>query len=561
MRTLAGDLAASQKNQTVVPADSVVPKPKNEPVSAPENFVYKSPTARAPVPPPKPISANKPAEEIPVPKKLAVPKPIPQPPTPSLKPLSAPKKASEPTIIVNNDDHASAAIIRDTKHNRFRLLPEIGTSLNSWFSGIKERYFTKKAPKYTVPEVTHRKGVIQKATSLTGKVATFDTASIQDRIRARRERTAPKTPVTIWTGNTEPGFALLEAPEETTIPEPPPRITNVQVVPRKSINVAEKKVVAPVFTEPAPTPKPIPTPIAPPNPEPVLPTPTPKPAPVETAIYELETTLPEVTPTPLVTDLPEPDTDTSPATTIEPTSPPVTKLKPKGYKEWLFILNTNLLSAGMILLFLAVFIVGVVAYQWSNRLASDDLIVVTSPSHSALAGERLQLLFSPTLETEQLLALIRDNHKNSPYHIFELALTFDQAGNQLLPASSVFAGLRWSAHPLLAQSVTAVRFGSISQETPFVIMQVPDPVSARGSLLAWEPTLLRDFIPLFYGEGTTVATNAQTSFRDVIIESVDTRLLISSAGDGVLIYTIQGNLIIITTSESALRTLLTATKK
>lgn len=542
IRTLARDLAASGKDQstTNTTKPSTVKKAVAEQNGTPENFVYKAPNGVNQKP--RSEDAKKqPADQIP--KKIEEVMED-ETETPTLKPLATPKRTKEPTIIVDNEDAAAATIIRDTKRNRFRLFPAIGESLSEWFSGIKERYFTKKAPKYTVPETTHRKGVIQKATSKTGRIATFDTASMQERIKARRERVLPKKPLTIWTANTEPGFALLEAPEDAT---PPPRITNVQVVPRRSSQPQPSPASAPSAIPPKPSVPPkqkIPTIIIASETEPIVPaapapTPTPPPDSAITEAVPAPTTLPPVAPAP----------------TPETIEPPITKLKPQNLREWLFSLNTNIISLGISLVVLALTLAGFAGYQWLGS-RSVDITIDTSPNHPALLAEKVQLLYSPSLETEALLTLIKDNRANSPYQIFELALTTDQAGHTLLPAESVFAALRWSVDPIFSRTVSTIRFGAIDQQTPFVALRVTDPISARGSLLVWEPSMLQAMATLF---STPITPGETTTFNDLTIADVDTRILTDDTGVELLIYTITGNLVIITNSRSALERLLEVT--
>lgn len=532
IRTLAGDLAATKPAATK--PSSSTPPPKKAPA---EHFVYKAPSGKQQTaqPTPKPEPATKAAAPATAPT-------TPRAAAPTLKPLSAPKRVTEPTIIVENEDAAAATIIRDTKRNRFHLLPAISSSLGDWFKGIKERYFTKKAPRYTVPEATRRKGVIQKATSKTGKIAAFDTSSLQERIRARRDRAIPKTPVTIWTANTEPGYPLLEAPDNAPI-SVRESITNVTVVPRKaSAPAAPAVVTAPAPREPAPLvigeTEPI-VPVA----LPPEPTPEPEPAPVQVPASSPEILVPQ--PPLIVKRQPEPELIT----------PPVTKLKPANLREWLFSLNTNFISLSVASLVGAMIIVVLIGYHWfTDRPA--NLTISTSPSHQAILAEKVQLLYSASLETTEMESLVVGQLFQSPYEIFELAFSFDQPGNTLLPPNGVMAGLGWSNDPILSRIATAIHFGALNRQTPFIVLRVSDPVSARGSLLDWETTLFSDLTPIFNLIGTP-----RTQFVDAIIDTYDARLLRGTQNENLLVYAIKNNLVIITTTEAALSELLTHTNK
>ncbi len=139
------------------------------------------------------------------------------------------------TFFAENEDSAPATIITDAKHDRFKLIPAIKRSIKSWFTSKKDNYQAKKIPKYTVPETSRRKGVIQKATSITGKLATSDFSSIHERIRNRNENEKKNNPPTTWSANTEPGFLLLEEPEA-------PSVTNVQMVSRRSFRTVPQEI-------------------------------------------------------------------------------------------------------------------------------------------------------------------------------------------------------------------------------------------------------------------------------------------------------------------------------
>src|SRR3989344_896900 len=170
-------------------------------------------------------------------------------------PATKPPPKKDPTIIMDNEDAAAATIITDTKHEKFKLIPAIIKSISDWYLAKKQDYKAKKIPKYTVPDTTRRKCIIQKATSKTGKFASSDFSSIQELILERKASAAAakalkdNQPDRIWTANTEPGFALLA---ETTTQQ----VSNVQMVARKSFRVVPEETV--VATEkPAPAPEPV----------------------------------------------------------------------------------------------------------------------------------------------------------------------------------------------------------------------------------------------------------------------------------------------------------------
>ena len=252
LRTFAADLergrAKKQPTGTAAPK-ATAPKAQVK-LAAPDekNSVYEAPKwTKAPPPEEK----KPPVEEV---ESMPLPAPLP------------PRHTTRDRIIVDNPDAAEATIIRDTKKDRFRLFPAIWTSLKQKFENFKANRKQKQVPKYIVPEASLRKGVIQRATSQTGKVTDLDYESLQDRIKAREERIKPQPktdttpaptppqpssgwvtekdedePQVIWTALTEPGYPLLEGPDLT------PRLTvsNVRIEPKRSLERNKPKETLP----------------------------------------------------------------------------------------------------------------------------------------------------------------------------------------------------------------------------------------------------------------------------------------------------------------------------
>jgi hypothetical protein len=557
IRTFARDLA---KSQNPSPADAksgnsasrAASKPVIEPTIAGvgESRKYQAPSA-------KNVPAPEPQKPVPAPVVVAdTPKPVPKPAIKpkvfetGLKPLSAPKSVSSATIVVDNEDAASATIIRDTKHNRFRLFPAIGTSISGWFKEMKERYFTKKAPKYTVPDTNTRQGVIQKATSKTGKIATFDHTSLHERIRERENRALPKNPTTTWTANTEPGFPLLDAPEE-------PVVSNVQILPRKSY-----RVEAPV----------VPAPVVPPvievgetetTEEPVSGfdqarenTEVPSPAPV---ITRVEPALPTpIPPKPAQNEpLPEPEPEPIAPT---PAPQPVAAREEHGgaVRAWLFNVNTNLISLGVASFVLFVGAISIVGFFWF-KATLHTIDIVTLPNHQTYLEAPLQLLSVPSLTRDAMWSEIIENQNQSNLDLLLLALATSPSGEALLPVPAVAAGLNLKTSSHFTRSLDALYFGSYKKSTPFIFLKVTDASTALGGMLDWEQDMYTDLKPMLKTESRSVASGA--TFTDVIVDGVDARALVDTAGQVVLMYNLpKHNAIIITTSKEALQEILTTVK-
>jgi hypothetical protein len=560
LRTLAKDLALKGTQSTKTTAgDTVSPTKKAAPeatfVDNGERQVYQAPTWKKTKPAP---IKNETEKTVPTDTLGKTPSP--------LKPLSGPKTAGEQTVINENEDASSATIIRDTKHNRFRLFPAIRASLALWSAEVKEKYFTKKAPTYTVPDTTRRKGVIQKATSQTGKITTFDNSSLQERIRARRDRAVPKEPTTTWSANTESGYLLLEAPSEP--------ISQVTLVPRKSFRTVPP--AAPTIAEPAPTviptPAPQPIPVATVAPEPTIVRTVPAPQPeilnITTPTPFTENKVPAslipstppptpTTSTPIVTEtVPLEEVAAAATQTVEST--PSLESKPLNLKVWLFSRNTNTISVGIVVAVFALGIVGTTTYL-SISAGVEKISLTTTPTHTPLLLTPLQLVAPTSLNRTALIELIAENQRLSGFPVLQIGLTTTPSGETLLPPATVLAALEIGVDTSFSGSISTLYFGSIATNKPFIVMKVTDSKVAQGGMLNWEDTMINEIGPLLDSESNTpLEIKPSEGFIDTIITGNDTRVLIAKSGQELVAYTItKRNLLLIARNQSTLTELLT----
>jgi len=131
------------------------------------------------------------------PKKSApLPKIIPPPIKNSLTTATDKAIASISDKKYGHDQSYDAVIITDTKHNRFRLMTEIKKALQVWWEKKVANYAENKKPKYTVPHAERRKGIIQKATSTTGRAVSVDHDAVLERIKASKLSVLPKSSIT-----------------------------------------------------------------------------------------------------------------------------------------------------------------------------------------------------------------------------------------------------------------------------------------------------------------------------------------------------------------------------
>lgn len=518
--------------------------------------------------PPKPIREK--VERRPEAKK--------QEPLIKAKPVASKKTQNAKILVeVDNEDAADATVITDTKKDRFRLLPSLLRSINNWFSDHKEARRRKAVPKYTVAETTRRKGVIQKATSKTGKAATADFRNLQERIknRSEEEMVVSQSGQTFWTPDTEPGFLLLEEDNE-------PQVTNVVIEPRRSIhtnaatledftedeiNEDDLRWEAEANPEPAKD-------VGPRQSEVTEPETKTQPEPEPEQTWEESVPEPEVAPTPQAVTIENEPTEVQIEPTIvepEPETPEETVLvpvisdeekttrlippKPKRYIDITFWqqlkeLNTNALALviSIVILIIAssVFVVQVLL----NRDVSPEAEVAPTVE-SLLLNTELKLLVRNDVSAQSLISSISAEQANVT-GIVQIAFVEAFPSNQPLLPSTLIDQLELNTETNLAQSTEELRFGYTSTAQPFILMKVPNTMVAQGGLLIWEKNLYSDFSKVF---GLNPTSQSVSNFTDSTFAGRDVRSIKQPNGDDMLIYGIINNTVIITTNSDSYREL------
>ncbi len=550
IRTYANDLAIMKERGSAPATQPKVSTPKadaTKPEAAPEKKLEKVFSDPNPI---KPRTFTRSKNTTPV---AAVPSVSKD--TPSLKPLpakiSANLKNSEiittnsAGFVVDNEDAAAATVITDTKKDRFKLLPSIIESIKTWFTNKQTERARKKAPRYTVPETTHRKGVIQKATSTTAKTTTADFASIQKRILQRKQAEVKKSSsTTTWSANTETGFLLLEAPEISTP-------TNVTAVPRKSMYTPTEKSAPVVLSRTTTTVNVTPTKQV--NPTPVI---------VssqfaDTAITEPVTTA-TITPEPVIEKAPAAPASTvtpiqteevaeenvsieTPVTPVEePTdSPTVSEVEGEPIEtKRLLSLNTNVLALGLSGIALALFAFAFYSYSLFDTAETK---IVSVPKIQTVLGDSTLITLDPAPTTSNELQVNLSQLKSETTKLTEIA--FVNNGVEIDPAVTMSL-IDAKTEPGFAQTILKARLGYSSEQVPFVILSVSDPISARGSMLAIESRLASVFGTMF-GESAAAGTS---KFIDANIRGVDVRGLKNANGGEIIFYGLVDTTVIITTN-------------
>lgn len=513
IRTYAKDLESKRKEKgQALPAEPAVtvvetPAPK-------ESFLKKKKPAVVAMPPIV-------VEEVPKPEK----KPIPRPPIKKLDVgnLSAfNTKSTE--FIVDNDDAAAATIITDTKRDRFKLFPAIVSSIKDWFENKKESYRQKKQPKYTVPETSRRKGVIQKATSLTGKLATSDFTSIHERIRHRQDEAEKETSHLSWSAKTEPGFLLLETSKKTAV-------ENVQFINRKSYRTSPQEVIVQK------------TPVVVAKVEAVETVVVPEVIPVAVTVETLPS-VKTVVETPVVAVLadetPAVETPVLAPEPVTETQPEVTTVKSSRLGE-ILSLNTNTLALGVSAVVLGILIL--ITYIYISFSNQPQVTKLSTTEVSALIDSDLQEISLVSITQASAFAALVDIRSSLEKTTQVVFLATD---NKPIPPYQLLPLLGFNLEQNFAKTLTQAFFGYTSDRQPFVLLEAADLLAAQGGLLVWEETMGTDFNNLF---GIT-GLDLRTAFIDATLSGVDVRVLKTQSGTERLFYGVVDNMIIIATSSA-----------
>lgn len=498
LRTYAKDLEAKRKEKGIAPEPEAVaaatPAPK-------ESFLKKKPQVVSMPPIVAMPSKAKEVRRAPLPGSVK-------------KITSANATSSNTTFIVDNEDAAAATIITDTKRDRFKLFPALIASVTKWFGDKKHSYQVKKQPKYTVPETSRRKGVIQKATSMTGKLATSDFSSIHERIRQRQEESEKEPSHTSWSAKTEPGFLLLETSKKAAV-------SNVQFVSRKSYRTSPEEIVVkkeavPVVVPPAPV-------VVTVTPEPIVVLP-------EEEIEEVPVIIEEVAQPEVVIE------------TVEDDEPDTIREKVSRLSTILHI-DTNTLALGVSATVLVLTVLGTYCYFMLSEQEITSTEIVAVRDLTPIINSDLEEVVLSTITRESVfeaLVEVRSSLDSTTQVIF---LT---ENNEVVPPNLLLVELGILLEQNFSQNISQIHFGYTRGRQPFMLMQVTDLVTAKGGLLVWEETMGADINALY---GITGA-ELQPKFIDASLGGVDVRVLKTESGSERLLYGVHENTVFIATNSA-----------
>ncbi|MCA9360747.1 hypothetical protein KC730_02540, partial [Candidatus Kaiserbacteria bacterium] len=465
-----------------------------------------------------------------------------------------PKTEPEP---IKRNIGLDATIITDTKNNKMDLFSSVSKSLREWYKEVTKPR-KKKTPKYTVPEASRRKGVIQKATTKTGSIFTADSETLKAQIRHRQQQAAlaqkEDEAETLWSPYTDPGYNLLEAPDET----PPAAVQNVKfeykkrpaaplapptpTLPLKQNIVRPRPSIPPPPSEddhrwdaPAPwvQPEPVKVPEAPvvePIPE-IHETKIPE---VETSVVvpEVEDVIPPIEPEQPENEVYVPTPTVEPEPELEPIQS-YTKVRERTNQlSFIERVDTNTLTVITLLTIIGIVIIIVISRLFilymSNGLDSSTPTV--APVKVLLQDSNLTTIALSAENINSLPQQVNSETRPSDVSITEIAFV-SPAGEEVGP-SYVFELLEFQAAPTLKQSLTNARFLISSNSEEVLLLKFIDDITVRGGFLSWETTMGTDFAS-FYG----YEPSSNASFVDGDVQGLDVRALIQN-GETVLVYCI-----------------------
>lgn len=437
-----------------------------------------------------------------------------------------------------------ATVITDTRHKRFRLFPALTASLSKWFKNLTKKK-KKNKHTYSVPETSHRKGVIQKATTKSGAIFSADSDTIKEHIRKRRQKEDEKAPEkkedepeTTWSPFTDTGYALLDDEEEKETITTPAPTKNVTVEYKKISETPHVVATPPPAPEPEPEPEPVEEELIENEPEP-----EPESESIEVDLDENRwanteaTTEPEPVEEGVVAAEPEPEAPAEP----EQTS------KEREENGFLHQFDTNTLT-----LVLVVMVVGFVAILLISRAVIDylnqpeevvSLLTELSSSEPVLSGAQVLALKVNNDTVNRLPAEANEAATEAPVGLVEIPVV-SPIGDEISP-SYFFELMRFKTTPPLRQVVTTARFVTVNRNVPAVILHFTDIETTRGEMLQWEASLAEDFARLYDLPATDLG-----SFEDTAIEGSEVRS-ISYEGKRVLIYGFIGSNTLLISDDAA----------
>ncbi len=462
-------------------------------------------------------------------------------------------------------DADTATIITDTKHKRFSLSRSLRDSLSSWVEDKKDIITGKKKPKYSVPQADRRKGVIQKATSMTGRASTADHAQVLERLRSNKKNNPiPTSASTVSKTAVKPSWENDRATEYKTVTAEVVTVSEIPVTTHKTVHnpsvvtpppelittphththttTESTAVAAPHSPEPTivtPKVEPVPLTVAPPAEKPPK-----KIAPITPTIptYQIPRVAP---PTPIPPVIPTQTIETTPELPPTPPTKVVTPVIPKkslplaNLETWFADTNRIVLAGGGLIVSL-VLVWGIINIGSPLEFFTSTEKTATVPPLFSMSTQ--ENIFLSSLSRTQILMTL-STPSSEEVSLIEYQLV-SASSSETLTGSELFTNLEIKVPIAFTAGIVRATPGRYRNE-PWLALQVVDKSTGLGGMLTWEKNLSRDLSPWF-GEALD-----NTSFRDGSIQGLDIRILTDTTGKERIVYGfIQPQILLIATSEN-----------
>lgn len=416
------------------------------------------------------------------------------------------KKTKEKAKSTQNNAGYGATVITDTKKNKTKLIPSIIVAIKKWF---KEATKTKKkkVPKYTIPETSRRKGVIQKATSKTASIFTADNETLKEQIRKRHllesnkeklgeDKRENEEPETSWSPYTETGFNLLEEPEKT------PDVTQNVKIELKKQNTLKPENQENYLNQDSTEKK---------------------------ENKRKETTI-----------IPEEETKTE-----EKEEKGKTVLTKKEKEDKLNVNTLTIMVLTLVVTAVLIIFSGQISLKFTNSKDSSSTSI-----EKILKNSSIETITLSSETVESLPQSIRLLTESANEDLSEIAIT-SVTGNEI-GAAYVMEILGFKTLPALNKSITTIRFVTTKETKEMLLIKFIDKTTVLGGMLQWENNLANDLQTLF----SLPSTNGE--FKDKTIENIAFREFIDvDTNETIVLYgIIDENTLVITTNEKALEEIL-----
>lgn len=462
----------------------------------------------------------------------------------------------------------NATVITDTKHNRYSVTGAVIGNLSDWYSQQKKNLNGDNKPKYTLPEADRRKGVIQKATSQTGRMTTADHAEVLARLRTARTKNQPviQTVSTVAAATKAPVWDT--AADEKTLPAQVPQPIVEAVVSQKiitpvisSTSQAEVITLAPRVSQEPITPRKIITPIIPTLPK-VAPTK------ISTASSSTRVVVPlartKITPTiPLTTAivtnpaLPVPTpTIPTPSTVISPVSKQKIFAEPVTSNSSAMTPNKSRtgikVSRSAYIVGAGVLVLGCIGGVFLILKPTDTPTPITTtrtisdiPKSTPAATPAVVLV-----STQEDIISALTNQLNEETSLSEVTLISKTTGAPLSP-TEFFTAFDVDVPLSFIAAINQIKFG-VYREQPWLSLVVSDTPTGQGGMFTWEQTIMNDLKPWFSAKTPSINQSLKKAFNDIIIDARDVRIQKDTQSDYQILYGfINANEILITTNDTS----------